>query len=662
METTPIDVANYSHSPAHAAVASNDHATLRHLLQSLPTLHVPSHNLSTAEAAIEDSKSDAISAVVDRRDVPNRETPLHLAVRLNDATAAELLMVAGADWTLQNHLGWNALQEAVCNKVESVAMVIYIHSKPLAWAKWCRRLPKLNSALKNMRDFYIEMSFHFESSVIPFISRMAPSDTYRIWKRGSNLRADMTLAGFDGFKIQRSDQSVLFLGEGCEENNVVHGSLCLVFHKDKEVVNAWEGAGEKVKGVEAQRYVAALSRSKVSKPGINMTQAVLVPQMNWRRHERSEMVGKWKAKVYDVHNVVFSVRSRQVLKSNNNAATHVNENSVRSSNEAEAEGDGEAEATVEEYEELLSEDERRQLELAFEMEGGNEGNEGGSENGHSSAEDDVIDSSAKKMHSCSDGEVKQKEKRGWFGRRKHRDVKHEGKKLPRLRSSPCLSANSSNFEGIDYSCELEKERHSVEIDVKEDEEFGSVIDAAKSFHSSPSINNSGESEYKKGLRPVLWLSPDFPLKVEEFLPLLDILANKVKAIRRLRELLTTKLRPGTFPVQVAIPVVPTVQVLVTFTKFEELQQSEDFCTPPSSPTPEDLSAQSSKSSMSWRQWIKAPYRRHNSSAVTFDPVDVVDDNVDPFAIPPDYTWTTSEGRRKRQMRNRKPRRPKPQEK
>ena len=59
-----------------------------------------------------------------------------------------------------------------------------------------------------------------------------------------------------------------------------------------------------------------------------------------------------------------------------------------------------------------------------------------------------------------------------------------------------------------------------------------------------------ESEYKKGLRPVLWLTPDFPLKTDELLPLLDILANKVKAIRRLRELLTTKLPYGTFPVKV----------------------------------------------------------------------------------------------------------------
>ncbi|KAF9619103.1 hypothetical protein IFM89_005117 [Coptis chinensis] len=37
---------------------------------------------------------------------------------------------------------------------------------------------------------------------------------------------------------------------------------------------------------------------------------------------------------------------------------------------------------------------------------------------------------------------------------------------------------------------------------------------------------------------------------------------------------------GTFPVKVAIPVVPTIRVLVTFTKFEELQPLDEFSTPP----------------------------------------------------------------------------------
>jgi len=63
-----------------------------------------------------------------------------------------------------------------------------------------RRLPALAGVMRSMRDFYMELQWAFESPVLPFISRLAPSDTYRIWKRGPNLRADITLAGFDGFR------------------------------------------------------------------------------------------------------------------------------------------------------------------------------------------------------------------------------------------------------------------------------------------------------------------------------------------------------------------------------------------------------------------------------------------------------------------------------
>ena len=40
--------------------------------------------------------------------------------------------------------------------------------------------------------------------------------------------------------------------------------------------------------------------------------AELIGRTNWRRQEKTESVGEWKAKVYDIHNVVFSFRSRKV--------------------------------------------------------------------------------------------------------------------------------------------------------------------------------------------------------------------------------------------------------------------------------------------------------------------------------------------------------------
>eukprot|EP00249_Psilotum_nudum_P019711 c27380_g2_i1 orf=708-1259(+) len=176
------DTKAYSHSPVHYAIVRRDHATLKQILKSLPSLSKAGEVVTESESIIAEQEADRVSAVIDRRDVIGRETPLHLAVRLGDAAAVEMLMSAGADWSLQNEQGWSALQEAVCAREEAIAMLITRYYQPMAWAKWCRRLPRITAAMRRMRDFYMEITFNFESSVIPFIGRIAPSDTYRIWK------------------------------------------------------------------------------------------------------------------------------------------------------------------------------------------------------------------------------------------------------------------------------------------------------------------------------------------------------------------------------------------------------------------------------------------------------------------------------------------------
>ncbi|KAH0994230.1 hypothetical protein GBA52_005713 [Prunus armeniaca] len=641
-----IDVLKYAHSPVHKAIVMRDYASLRRILAGLPRLCNPAEIRTESASLAEEEKADAIAAVIDRRDVPNRETPLHLAVKLGDQTATEMLMVAGADWSLQNEHGWSALQEAICNREEAISMIIVRHYQPLAWAKWCRRLPRLIGTMRRMRDFYMEITFHFESSVIPFISRIAPSDTYKIWKRGANLRADMTLAGFDGFRIQRSDQSVLFLGDGSEDGKVPPGSLCMISHKDKEVMNALDGAGSQATEEEVRQEVVAMSQTNIFRPGIDVTQAVLLPQLTWRRQEKTELVGSWRAKVYDMHNVVVSIKSRRVP----GAMTDDEFFSTCNENETESE----------ELNDILTEDEKRQLEIALKLDSSelsNENSDGMIEHRHSCYEHREIP--IEDVSNGRNGENNKQEKKGWFGGWRKRDTKNEEqKKLIPPRSSLCVDEKVSDLLGDSPSRNQSRPgRSNVDVVMRGDDHRKGRDMKASSSTSSDIRNRhkdaSKENEYKKGLRPILWLSPNFPLQTEELLPLLDILANKVKAIRRLRELLTTKLPMGTFPVKVAIPVVPTIRVIVTFTKLEELPPTDEFATPPSSPPVAGIESPAAmqSSSSSWFQWIRAPYSRPSSSATGSS--SRIETIQDPFAIPPEYTWVTVEAKKKKMQEKNK---------
>lgn len=614
------DWSKYSHSPAHLAVVRSDHSALKNIIAILPRLAKAGDVTTESESIAAESDADAVSAVIDRRDVPGRETPLHLAVRLKDPISAEILMAAGADWSLQNENGWSALQEAVCNREENIAMIIARHYQPLAWAKWCRRLPRITSSASRIRDFYMEITFHFESSVIPFIGRIAPSDTYRIWKRGSNLRADMTLAGFDGFRIQRSDQTFMFLGDGFSSEDgkvsLPPGSLIVLSHKEKEITNALEGAGAQPSESEVAHEVALMSQTNMYRPGIDVTQAELVPHLNWRRQERTEVVGPWKSKVFDMLHVMVSVKSRRVPGA-------MTDEELFATNDERVPGN-------DDYDDVLTPEEKLQLDSAL------KGNPDGicdDEEQHEVHENGNVGSSG---NSESNGVTK--DKKGWFGWNKkgsknggeddHDDSKIL-KKFSKLNDSQQKSSSEDNAEG----------KKGKDKSGKKKKKKGSVTEGKH------------ESEYKKGLRPVLWLTPDFPLKTDELLPLLDILANKVKAIRRLRELLTTKLPQGMFPVKIAIPIVPTIRVLVTFTKFEELQSpSEEFSTPLSSPAHfQDAKSKEPEGSGSWISWMKG---NHGGQSSDNEASSSFRDETDPFNIPSNYTWVDA-NEKKRRMKAKK---------
>ncbi|XP_062013516.1 uncharacterized protein LOC133729906 [Rosa rugosa] len=564
----PLKPDDYSHSRVHYAVVLADHTTLSRIVSTLPRLADPTQIHTESDSLSQERVADKISAVLDRRDVPHRETPLHLAVRLNDAVSAKILASAGADVSLQNAAGWNPLQEALCRRSSEIALILLKLHHRSAWAKWRRRLPRVIAVLRRMRDFYMEISFHFESSVIPFVGKIAPSDTYKIWKRDGNLRADTSLAGFDGLKIQRADQSFLFLGDGDQTHDVPPGSLLVLNRDDRKIFDAFENAGSPMTESDIAGFC---SQTSVYRPGMDVTRAELVGRTNWRRQEKTESVGEWKARVFEMHNVVFSFRSRKVANPDN----------------ADVAAGSEQVLPLE-----LDED-----------------------------DDGFLVAENPSMFGIPDG-------------RRHSSFIREDREFVAL-----------GRKSVDVT--FQPPRRSM----------------AATVTAAPV--QTKEKEYVKSLRPSVWLTDHFPLKTEELLPLLDILASKVKAVRRMRELLTTKFPPGTFPVKLAIPVVPTVRVVITFTKFVELQPTEQFFTPMSSPRQlirgqqqeEEHRSKTATTTQkpSGSSWLRrnssqsasatSKQQHQHSSAVGWQ-------EPEPFAIPSGYTWTSIDDK-SRKMRKSK---------
>ena len=101
--------------------------------------------------------------------------------------------------------------------------------------------------------------------------------------------------------------------------------------------------------------------------------------------------------------------------------------------------------------------------------------------------------------------------------------------------------------------------------------------------------------------------------------------------------------------QVAIPIVPTIRVLVTFTKFEELQPAEEFSTPLSSPAHfQDAKSKEPEASTSWISWMKGSRGGQSSDSDS----QRYKDEVDPFNIRSDYKWVDA-NEKKRRMKAKK---------
>uniref|UniRef100_A0A7N6FFL1 Ankyrin repeat domain-containing protein n=1 Tax=Anabas testudineus TaxID=64144 RepID=A0A7N6FFL1_ANATE len=239
---------------------------------------------------------------------PRGRTPLHLAVTLGHLDSARVLLQYGADVSKENRNGWTVLQEAVSTRDPELVRLVLRYRDYQRTAKRLAGIPVLLERLRQAQDFYVEMKWEF-TSWVPLVSRICPSDTYRVWKSGQCLRVDTTLMGFEQMTWQRGNRSFIFRGQdsSAEVMEVDHDRqlvFCETLAASLGLLGATQPSDEQV----AARLSAPVVTTQLDTRNIAFERNK-TGILGWRS-EKTETVNGYEAKVYAASNVELITRTR----------------------------------------------------------------------------------------------------------------------------------------------------------------------------------------------------------------------------------------------------------------------------------------------------------------------------------------------------------------
>ncbi|XP_077578289.1 ankyrin repeat domain-containing protein 13B [Stigmatopora nigra] len=260
---------------------------------------------------------------------PRGRTPLHLAVTLGHLDCARILLQYGADVSKENRNAWTVLQEAVSTRDPELVRLVLRYRDYQRTAKRLAGIPVLLERLRQAQDFYVEMKWEF-TSWMPLVSRICPSDTYRVWKSGQCLRVDTTLTGFEQMTWQRGNRSFIFRGQDSNAEVIeVDHDRKLVFCETLCVSSLSALSPARGKGGACGNTAAGLGLLGGVQPSdeqvaARLSAAVVTTQLDTRniafernktgilgwRSEKTETVNGYEAKVYAASNVELITRTR----------------------------------------------------------------------------------------------------------------------------------------------------------------------------------------------------------------------------------------------------------------------------------------------------------------------------------------------------------------
>lgn len=162
-------------------------------------------------------------------------TPLMLAVKMGNIDAVKILSdmyTCPKLRPLQELM--NAKEIAIAMKNPQILKILISSNQKIKQQFFEKNKEAIFKVLEKMPDFQVDLNLTCDSNWFPVFSSVAPSDTYKIYKQGSNLRLDMTLLGLQKFNLIKGNITMLYKGRNSGENE---GDLLVIDNKFQTVNN-----------------------------------------------------------------------------------------------------------------------------------------------------------------------------------------------------------------------------------------------------------------------------------------------------------------------------------------------------------------------------------------------------------------------------------------
>ncbi|KAF4529409.1 hypothetical protein B566_EDAN003503 [Ephemera danica] len=234
------------------------------------------------------------------RDTRGR-TPLMLAVTLGHLESVRVLLQHSTNVNTENRDGWNVVQEAVATGDPELLQLVLERRDYQRYTSRIGGIPSLLQKLKEAPDFYVEMKWEF-TSWVPLVSRMCPSDTYKVYKQGSNVRIDTTLLGFDHTSWQRGNKTYIFKGRRISTPSILRCQRTYVF-KLKEGA---EGDSAVMMEVDHEKEEVYTDEMRTLSPADLQNKSGI---WGWRSDKVEEVNGH-DCKVFAANNVELVTKTR----------------------------------------------------------------------------------------------------------------------------------------------------------------------------------------------------------------------------------------------------------------------------------------------------------------------------------------------------------------